>query len=103
MAIISSLLISIGGLQLILEFGSVTFLLVSFLMGIANYKIRAKTKSSTFITLLSIVGLGIGGILILYYELTNNWEQMLAILVLYTFLGLGAWRFANRQATMQNL
>jgi hypothetical protein len=67
-------------------------------MGIANYKIRKETKSSTFITLLSIVGLGIGGILILYYELTNNWEQMLAILVLYAFLGLGARKFAKRKA-----
>ncbi|WP_339901598.1 APC family permease [uncultured Cyclobacterium sp.] len=98
MAIISSLLITIGGLQLILEFGSVTFLLVSFLMGIANYKIRKQTKSSTFITLLSIVGLGIGGLMILYYEMTNNWEQMLAIMVLYVFLGLGARKFAKRKA-----
>lgn len=95
MAIISSLLIIIGGLQLILEFGSVTFLLVSLLMGIANFKIREKTNSSTFLTLLSIIGLGIGGVMILYYELTNNWEQMLAIIVLYFLLALGAWIFSR--------
>ncbi|EPR66892.1 APC family permease [Cyclobacterium qasimii] len=97
MAIISCLLILIGGLQLILEFGSVTFLLVSLLMGIANYKIREKTKSSTFLTLLSIFGLGIGGIMILYYELTNNWEQMLAIIVLYILLAMGAWIFSKKK------
>ena len=95
MAIISSLLILIGGLELILEFGSVTFLLVSLLMAIANFKIRAKTNSSTFLTLLSIIGLSIGGILILYYELTNNWQQMLAIIILYILLAFGAWRFSR--------
>ncbi|WP_094766822.1 APC family permease [Pseudozobellia thermophila] len=94
MALISCLLISVGGLELILEFGSVTFLLVSLLMAIANFKIRKKTNSSTFLTLLSIFGLSIGGILILYYELTNNWQQMTAIVVIYVLLAFGAWKFS---------
>ena len=63
-------------------------------MAIANFKIRAKTKSSTFLTILSIAGLSIGGFLILYYELTNNWQQMLAIVILYILLSFGAWRFS---------
>ncbi|MDY7396877.1 APC family permease [Aureibaculum sp. 2210JD6-5] len=95
MAIISSILILIGGLELILEFGSVTFLLVSLLMAIANFKIRGKTNSSTFLTVLSIIGLCIGGVLILYYEFTNNWQQMLAIVILYILLALGAWKFSS--------
>ncbi len=95
MALISCLLISIGGLELILEFGSVTFLLVSLLMAIANFKIRKKTNSSTFLTTLSIIGLSIGGILILYYELTNNWQQMLAIIIIYVLLSFGAWKFSS--------
>jgi len=97
MALISCLLISIGGLELILEFGSVTFLLVSLLMAIANFKIRKETNSSTFLTILSVIGLSIGGILILYYELTNNWQQMLAIVILYIFLAFGAWRFSRNK------
>ena len=101
MAIISSLLISIGGLKLILEFGSVTFLLVSLLMAIANFKIRKQTKSSIFLTLLSIIGLSIGGILILYYELTNNWQQMAAILIIYILLALGAWKFSSKKAALK--
>ena len=40
----ASLLILSGGLRLILEFGSITFLLVSLLMAIANFKIRKKNK-----------------------------------------------------------
>jgi len=95
MALISCVLISIGGLELILEFGSVTFLLVSLLMAIANFKIRKKTNSSTLLTVISIIGLSIGGILILYYELTNNWQQMVAIIIIYILLAFGAWKFSS--------
>jgi hypothetical protein len=99
MAILSSILVIIGGLELILEFGSITFLLVSLLMAVANYKIRGKTNSSKFLTLFSIVGLGTGGLLILYYEFTAKWEQMIAIVVLYIILGLGARTYSKRKET----
>jgi amino acid transporter len=92
----ASILILLGGLQLILEFGSITFLLVSLLMAIANFKIRVQTNSSNFFTLLSIFGLALGGVLILYYELKNNWEQMVAILFLYTILSFGAWVYSKK-------
>lgn len=97
MSVMACILILIGGLELILEFGSITFLLVSLLMAIANYKIREKTNSSTFLTLLSILGLSIGGILILYYEFTREWEQMLVILFLYAVLAIGAWLFSKKK------
>lgn len=97
MAIMASVLILIGGLELILEFGSITFLLVSLLMAIANYKIRDKTNSSTLLTVLSILGLGAGGILILYYEFTAKWEQMLAIIVLYILLAFGAFIYSKKK------
>lgn len=97
MAAMASMLILIGGLKLILEFGSITFLLVSLLMAVANFKIRDKTNSSTFITLLSIIGLAIGGVLILYYELTNEWMQMIAIIILYIILAFGAWVYSKKQ------
>lgn len=95
MAVMASILILVGGLELILEFGSITFLLVSLLMAVANYKIRAKTNSSKFLTALAIVGLGIGGILILYYEFTNKWEQMILIILIYLLLALSAWKYSK--------
>ena len=95
MAMVASLLIAVGGLQLILEFGSITFLLVSLLMSIANFKIRHKTNSSLTITLLSIMGLFMGGVLILYYEFQSNPEQLLFIGVLYGVLTLGALGYAK--------
>ncbi len=95
MSSIASLLIVVGGLRLILEFGSITFLLVSLLMAIANFKIRKKTNSSTLITLLSILTLLVGAILILYYEFITNKEQLLFILVLYFILAFGAYGYAK--------
>ncbi len=95
MAMVASLLIAVGGLQLILEFGSITFLLVSLLMSITNFKIRHKTNSSLIITLLSILGLFMGGVLILYYEFQSNPEQLLFIGVLYGVLTLGALGYAK--------
>jgi amino acid transporter len=95
MAAIASLLIVLGGLRLILEFGSITFLLVSLLMSFANFTIRDKTNSSTWITIVSMVGLFVGAVLILYYEYTTNPEQLLFIMVLYMVLTLGAWGYAR--------
>ena len=97
MAILASLLIIVGGLELILEFGSITFLLVSLLMAIANHKIRDRTNASGLWTVISIIGLSIGGILILYYELSNKWEEMAIILLLYLILALAA-RFYSKKA-----
>jgi amino acid transporter len=95
MASIASLLIAMGGLQLILEFGSITFLLVSFLMAIANFKIRKNTHSSMWITIISMLGLLMGTVLILYYEYKSDPEQLLFIIILYTVLALGAWGYAR--------
>ncbi|NRR92088.1 APC family permease [Winogradskyella undariae] len=96
MAAMSSILILLGGLELILEFGSITFLFVSLLMAIANYKIRDKTNSSKFITILSIIGLAVGGLMILYYEFKNEWKQMLAIIILYLVLAIFAWIYSEK-------
>lgn len=96
MSIFAFFLVLAGNLQMILEFGSVTFLLVSLLMAYANYKIRDLTKSSRVVTLISIFGLLMATGLILYYELTNQPEQLLFIVILYLLLTIAAWLFARR-------
>ena len=93
----ATLLILIGGLQLILEFGSITFLLVSLLMSIANFKIRKQTNSSTLFTLIAIFGLLLGTIFILYYEFQTKPEQLLFMVGLYALLSVGAWSYAKVQ------
>lgn len=96
MVLAASILILIGGLELILEFGSITFLLVSLLMAVANFKIRKQTNASDWATIAAIVGLASGGCFILYYELTHDWKQMACIILLYLILGIGAWLFAEK-------
>ena len=95
MAILAFLLVVAGSLELILEFGSVTFLLVSLLMAYANYKIRDLTGSSSVLTILAFLGLMSGAILILYYEFTYQPQQMLFIAGLYALLTLGAWLYSK--------
>ncbi len=103
MALLASTLILVGGLRLILEFGSITFLIVSLLVAITNYVIRDKTKSSSYISILSIIGLTMGAILILYYEFTHKLDQMLFIIVIYILLTIGAYWYAKlKKRHLQN-
>ena len=97
MSVISSMLILAGGLELILEFGSITFMLVSFLMAMANFKIRKETGSSTVITIIAMSVLFIGGVLILYYEFADALHQMLYIVGIYILLTIGAYIFAKKR------
>ena len=96
MAAVSSFLILIGGLELILEFGSITFLLVSLLISIANFKLRKETKSSPVVAILAIGLLSVGCILILYYEFTTAFNQMLFIIALYILLTVIAFLYARK-------
>lgn len=95
MAALAFALILIGGLELILEFGSITFLLVSLLMAWANFRIRDKTGSSLTLTLLACLVLAGGTGMILYYELTHEIGQMLFVGGLYVALMIGAWGYAR--------
>jgi len=97
MAATATLLILVGGLRLILEFGSITFLLVSLLMAIANFKIRVETDSSTIFTLIAIMGLLLGTGFIFYYELQTKPDQLFFIIGLYIVLSIGAWSYAKVQ------
>ncbi|WP_019557279.1 APC family permease [Thiomicrorhabdus arctica] len=98
MSLMAFLLVLSGSLQVILEFGSVTFLLVSLLMAYANFRIRHLTHSSLMITLFSIIGLLAGTLLIFYYEFQNQPQQLLFIGGIYLLLTAGAWLYARKKA-----
>ena len=95
MSVLAFGLILLGDLRVILEFSSVTFLLVSFLMAFANFKIYKKTSSSFFVTLIAMFGLLGGMVLILYYEYTTQVEQLYFIASLYLLLTLGAFVYSK--------
>ena len=97
MASMAFILILSGSLQIILEFGSITFLLVSLLMAYANYRIRDLTHSSRIITILSMLGLLLGTSLILYYEVNNQPQQLIYMVGLYGLLTVAAWLYAKER------
>lgn len=96
MASLAFVLVLAGSLQVILEFGSVTFLLVSLLMAYANFCMRRLTQSSLWITLFAFSGLLIATLLILYYEFNSQPQQMLFIFIIYVLLTLGSWFYSRR-------
>jgi len=98
MSIFAFLLVLAGSLQIILEFGSITFLIVSLLMAFANYKIRHLTDSSLWVTLVAITGLLLGTILIIYYEFESQPQQLVFIGGIYSLLTLGAWAFSKKKS-----
>ncbi len=95
MALFAFILILAGSLQVILEFGSITFLLVSLLMAYANFKIRDLTNSSAFITLFSLAGLLLGTVLIFYYEISTQFKQVIFIVIIYILLTAGSWMYSR--------
>ncbi len=95
MSTMAFLLVLAGSLELILEFGSVTFLLVSLLMARANLKIRDRTRSSLVLTSLAVIGLALGTGMILYYELAEQPRQLLFIVGLYAVLTAGAYLYSK--------
>lgn len=95
MSFIASLLVIIGGLKLILEFGSITFLIVSALMAYANFTIKDKTDSNVLISLISIFGLSMSIVFILYYELHTNITSLEFILTMYGALSLSAYLYSK--------
>ncbi len=98
MTLTAILLIFSGGLRLILEFGSITFLLVSFLTAYANHHVRERSGAHTSLTVGAMVGLGVATVLILVYEATHQPEQLVFILAVYALLAVGAIAYGRRRS-----
>jgi hypothetical protein len=90
MFVFAFLLVLGGELQVILEFGSVTFIIVSFLMAFANFKKRRETDSHVILTLAAMICLFGAGALILAFQFIHAPEQLISILVIYAILIIGA-------------
>lgn len=95
MSILAFVLILSGGLQLILEFGSITFITVSFLMAYANFRKRNETNTHGAIATVAMIGLLSAGLFILWYEWNTDPMQLASILGLYCLLAIGAFGYAK--------
>lgn len=103
MSVLAFLLILSGTLKLILEFGSITFLIVSLLITFANLKMRKKTKSSLYILIISIIVLSLSTFFIVYFEYKNEIEQLYFILFVYLLLTAGAFYYSKKSNLEENL
>jgi amino acid transporter len=96
MCVCSFILIITGSLQVILEFGSITFILVSFLMALSNFKVKKLTHSHNVLTFIAMFGLLIAAIFIFYYEFIENPLQLTYILSLYIIIGFCAYFYSKK-------
>lgn len=96
MGILAFALILSGGLQLLLEFGSITFIIVSFLMAFANARKRKETKTHIVPATVAMTGLFLAGIMILWFEAREAPGQLAFILTLYVVLMLSALLYAKK-------
>ncbi len=99
MGVFAFVLILSGGLKIILEFGSITFIIVSFLMAYANYIKRKETNTHILPAIIAMIGLFGSGILIFYFELTENPKQLIYIFIMYLILIIGAFIYAKNKKT----
>jgi amino acid transporter len=95
MSVLAFVLILSGGLQIILEFGSITFITVSLLMAYANFRKRKETHTHGFMAVVAMLGLLVAGLMILWYEWTVDPIQLGYILGLYILLGIGAFAYSK--------
>lgn len=98
MAVLAFTLILSGGLQVILEFGSITFIIVSFIMSFANFKMREQTHTHITIAFIAMAGLFSSGILILYYEYSVVPLQLTYIGSIYLALIMGSFIYARKNS-----
>lgn len=94
MSLIAYVLIVSGELESILEFGSITFIVVSFLMSVANFKMRNQTHTKGTYAIIAMVGLLGALVMIFYYEFTTNKQQFTSILTTYGVLSILAWVYS---------
>jgi len=99
MSFFAFVLILSGGLKIILEFGSITFIIVSFLMAYANYKKRNETNTHILPAIIAMIGLLGSGVLIFYFEFTENPKQLIYIFAMYLILIIGSIIYAKNKKT----
>ncbi|MFT7004779.1 MAG: amino acid transporter [Sulfurimonas sp.] len=72
-----------GGLELIASFSSLTFLLVSLAVNIANYKLRKKTNANPYYIILGVILISFTICTLLYYLATNSIFELIWIVCIY--------------------
>jgi len=95
-------LVLASNLEIILQFGSFTFILISLLMAHANYKKRIHTDSSTILIIIALSVLSASSVLIIYFVVNTQIIQIFFIVGLYVLLTFCAWLFSRTKQNQIN-
>ena len=93
---------TLNSLDTIASFSSLTFLLVSLGVGIANYKLRSITKSNKLIVISGMVVVLITIGLLLFYMWNHERDTLYSVALLYTLVIVAELLFSKRRLIMKN-
>ncbi|MFT5289821.1 MAG: amino acid transporter [Planctomycetota bacterium] len=93
----ASLMVTLGGLEELLEFSSITFIIVSLLMAHANFVKRKQTGTHAVMALAVMAFLAVGLLAILRYQWLFHVKALAVTLGLYVALGIGSGMYALRR------
>jgi amino acid transporter len=88
---------TLNSLETIASFSSLTFLLVSLGVGIANYKLRSKTNAKPSVVLFGIVVVIVTILLLLDYMWTHERQTLWSVAVLYGAVCIAELAFSKRR------
>ena len=88
-ALLSLILAAFGGLELIASFSSLTFLLVSIGVCVANLRLREATRTATTPVLLGIALMAVTVSLLIYYLAVHDVNSLYFALAAYGSIALG--------------
>jgi len=87
----------LGGIEALLEFGSISFILVSLLMALANFVERERTATPAVVAVGVMVFLAIAMLAILRYQWLFHLRALAVTFGIYAALGVGSAIYARRR------
>jgi amino acid transporter len=97
MTLTALLMVILGSLEELLEFSSITFIIVSLLMAQANFVKRKETGTHPVLAVGTMALLALGMFAILRYQWIVHTQALFVTLVIYVALGIGAASYARRR------
>ncbi len=91
------LMVVLGGLEELLEFSSITFIIVSLLMAHANFVQRRQTETHAVLAVAVMAFLTVGLFAILRYQWLFHVRALTVTLSIYAALGVGSVTYARRR------
>ncbi len=89
---------ALGGLEVIASFSSLTFLLVSAGVSLANWRLREQTGSRPWVIIAGLVLMGCTVTLLIAHLASDSPRTLAALAGIYAAAGVPAWLYAGKDA-----